>query len=268
MAITSAKKWIINQIMVHDALQSLDLHFQKLNITYMPIKGAYLVCTGLAEKMKQRTMRDLDILVKNQDMQIASDYFINLQSTKLKRYYKDNYRPTETAFLYPVNQAYISVEIHCQLNFSERFHLPTQKLFERSFNLSQVKHLPSTEDSLCIFLCHLQSHIPLEYHYTTLEEVYLLSSQSGFSWPVFWEIAQTTGIESFLFFILKLFENTYHLPIQSPRSYLYAYLLSTVFTESRYKTMPGWLKRVLFDLPFVRKPGKLVFHKLTKRKYH
>ncbi len=75
MDITPARQWVLNQIFYEEALKEIDEHFQKMQMSYMPIKGAYLICTGLAEKMENRFISDIDILVREKDMAEVSDYF-------------------------------------------------------------------------------------------------------------------------------------------------------------------------------------------------
>lgn len=200
MEITPAKKWALTQIFYQDVLNEIDTHFHNLNIKYMPIKGAYLICSGLAEKMKDRRISDIDILIQGKDMQKSSDYFINLENTELKVYYKDNYRPTETIFYYLLGGVKICIEIHSLLNYPERFILPTSELFTRSIDTNDVMHLPSPEDGLLIFLCHLQSHISFEFRENNMEEINIIASQNGFNWKTFWSRCPSTGIEAFIYF--------------------------------------------------------------------
>ena len=261
--ITPARKWALTQIWYQDVLNEIDTHFHKSNIEYMPIKGAYLICSGLAEKMSERRISDIDILVQEKDMQKSSDYFASLENTELKMYYKDNYRPTETIFYYSLGDVKVLVEIHILLNFPERFVLPTNDLFKRSKTGNGVLHLPSPEDSLLIFLCHIQSHMPFEFRNTYLEEINLLVSQEGFSWEKFWTLSPSTGIEPFIYFILTLYQNKYHSNINAPKRYLYSDLLVKKFSRQWFDHMPQWARRIFFDLPFVRRPIWLLFHKLS-----
>ena len=41
--------WVFKQFIFEDVLRELDDHFQHLKIDYMPIKGAYLICSGFGE---------------------------------------------------------------------------------------------------------------------------------------------------------------------------------------------------------------------------
>ena len=59
--------WVFKQFIFEDVLRDLDDHFQHLKIDYMPIKGAYLICSGLAKQIKSRSMNDIDILVRERD---------------------------------------------------------------------------------------------------------------------------------------------------------------------------------------------------------
>ena len=262
MEITPAKKWALTQVFYQDVLNEIDVHFHTLNIEYMPIKGAYLICSGLAEKMKDRHISDVDILVREKDMQKSSDYFAGLENTELKMYYKDNYRPTETIFYYSLGEVKVLIEIHMLLNFPQRFFLPTEEIFKRSKGSGSIMRLPSPEDSLLIFLCHMQSHMSFEFRNTYLEEIDLLASQDGFDWKTFWQLSKLTGIEPFIYFILKMYGKKYHTNINNSRSYLYADLLAQIFNQQRFEQIPQWARRIFLDLPFVRKPVWLLFNKL------
>lgn len=266
MEITPARKWALTQIVYQDILDEIDEHFHTLNVEYMPIKGAYLICSGLAEKMSERRICDIDILIHEKDMQKTSDYFAGLENTELRMYYKYNYRPTESIFYYSLAEAKVLLEIHMLLNFPERFVLPTDDLFSRSRPGDGRLRLPSPEDSLLIFLCHIQSHMPFEFRNTYLEEINLLVSQEGFSWEKFWDLSPSTGIEPFIYFTLRLYQKKYHCTINTPTNYLYSDLLVKKFSLQWFEQLPQWARRVFFDLPFVRRPVWLLFYKLFHNK--
>ncbi len=262
MEITPARQWALKQIIFKDALEEIDGHFKKLQIPYMPVKGAHLICTGMAEKMKERIIRDIDLMVEEEYMREVSDYFVNLENTELKIYHTENYRPTETALIYYFGHAVMHLEIHCQLNIAERFLLPTKVLFDRATAVDTYRRIPSPEDALLIFLCHLQTHIPFEFRSSTFDEIDLLSSHAHFNWDVFWQHCPATGIESFIYFILRVFSKRRPIPLKPSRHYRYAELLAGRFTVAWYETLQGWARRLLFDLPFVRQPGRLMLYKL------
>ena len=265
MEITPAKKWALTQIFYQDVLNEIDTHFHKLNIEYMPIKGAYLICSGLAEKMKERFISDIDILVQEKDMQKSSDYFMGLENTELKVYYKDNYRQTETIFYYSIGDVKICVEIHDLLNFPERFLLPTSDLFAHSTASGSVMRLPLPEDALLIFLCHLQSHIPYEFRESNMEEINIIASQDGFNWKTFWSQCPSTGIEAFIYFIIKLYQKKYPVIMLPSHRYIYSDLLAGLFNEKLYINMPYLMRRFFLELPFVRRPMWLLFNKLFNK---
>ncbi len=266
MEITPARQWALNQILYEDVLREIEEHFQHLQVPYMPIKGAHLICTGLAEKMKERFISDIDILVKEKDIQKVSDYFAALNNCNLKTYFTENYRPTESVFFYTINNVQVCLEIQCQLNVPERFLLPGSELFARSTNVDKVKRLPSAEDALLIFLCHLQTHIPFEFRDTTWEEINLLASQEGFDWDVFWQRCPSTGIEAFIYFILKVCRKMFPVPLKPSRHYWFAARMADIFSESQYQRMSPGLRRLFLDIPFVRKPLGLLFYKVFHTK--
>jgi len=262
MEITPARQWALKQILFEEALKEIDIHFNKLRIPYMPIKGAHLICTGVADKLKERIIRDIDILVEEEYMEEVSDYFVNLDNTQLKIYYRNNYRSTETALFYFIGEANIHLEIHCQLNFSERSLLPTPVLFDHATVADEFRRIAVPEDALLIFLCHLQTHIPFEFRKLTFDEINILISHVYFNWDVFWQRCPATGIEAFIYFILKAFSKRKPIPLHPSRHYIYAGCLADCFCEERYERMPFWARRLFLDLPFVRRPVWLLFYKL------
>lgn len=58
------QRWQIRQVVYAAVLEALDALFAELHIAYMPIKGAYLICTHLAEQIPAREMIDIDLLVR------------------------------------------------------------------------------------------------------------------------------------------------------------------------------------------------------------
>jgi hypothetical protein len=234
----------------------------------MPIKGAYLIATGLAGRMNNRLMSDIDILIEEENIQRATDYFSSLQNVSLIRKYSENYRQTETIILYDAGSFKVCVEIHCALNIPERFLLPVTVLFSHATQSKRYRYTLCSADALLICICHMQSHIPFEFRDTSFEEIDCIAGQDDFSWELFWERSRSTGIEAFIYFILILYSRKYQKSIRRQRNYWYARILASFFSLTLYGKMPIFLRRITLDIPFVRKPFHLLLYRITFRKRH
>lgn len=268
MAVSYEKTWIVKQILFQEILEELDKHFTLLQIRYMPIKGAYLIATGIAGRMKNRLMSDIDILIEEKNMHRTADYFSSLQNVSLMKKYTENYRQTETIMLYDAGSFKVCVEIHCALNIPERFFLPVTALFSHATQSKRYRYTPCSADALLICICHMQSHVPFEFRDTSFEEIDCIASQDDFSWEFFRERSRSTGIEAFIYFILILYSRKYYKSIHIQGNYWYARILASFFSLTLYDKMPIFLRRITLDIPFVRKPFHLLLHKITYRKRH
>jgi len=260
--LSTAKIWALRQLLYEEALRKLHDHFTKLNIGYMPIKGAHLILSGIAQQMSFRRMDDIDILVCPADLKTASDYFFALPKVTPKMYFADNSRPYETAFVYHLNSANINVEIHSILNFPERFTLETTDLFARGTCVCAPQFAPCAEDALLIFLCHLFTHFPFEWRETNFEEISLLCKQENFSWEKFNRLASSTGLQGFIYFIVKAYEKQTGNEVMVDKGYWYAGFLAGWIGLERCRKMPFMLKRLLCELPFVKRPWWMMRNKL------
>jgi Uncharacterised nucleotidyltransferase len=256
--ISAKKAWILRQLFFGDVLRGLDEHFAKLSIRYMPIKGAYLIAAGLAEKMPFRRMDDIDILVMPSDFAKAVDYFKALKDVR----FKDNYWPFEASFHYGPGEANAFVELHYQLNYPERFSLPAEALFSRSTRSQGMLVLPCPEDSLIIFLCHMFVHIPFEIRETAFDEIDLLRGQDSFSWEKFRELSLSTGLGPFFYYLLRVFEKRKKRGIPHGRPTLYATLCARMIGIEEYRKMPIFLRRMVLEIPFAKDPLGLILKKL------
>jgi hypothetical protein len=251
------KTWALQQLVYAEVLRRLDEHFAELNIRYMPIKGAYLIAGGLAEKMPFRRMDDLDILILPADFTRASDYFRNSDCVRMS----ENYWPFETSFFYTLGRDSIYVELHHQLNFPQRFNLPTADLFARAQQAGPHRSLPCAEDALLVCICHVLVHIAVELRETVCEEISLLSRQGDFSWERFWKLSSGTGIERFIGCIISWYAEHSGIPVPVPRSFALNRLFSQLLKPRPYGLMPVLLRKLLLEIPFVRDPAWLIRHK-------
>jgi len=257
--ISPERQWKYQQVFYAEILKDLDLHFFALKVHYMPIKGAYLIFSGLAEKISCRRMDDIDILVKREDFDKVCDYFTNLpQVTVLK-----NKMYFEKIFVYSLGSIHCHFEIHWLINYPERFNLPTDALFMRASLQKEGYCLcPSHEDALLILLCHAFTHIGFEFRETLFEEISLVSGQKGFQWDLFWKYAHTTGIELFIKLLLSCFSMDAACNHVAPKSNVIIFLLRPLLSVKRYAHLPHLVKRLLFEIPFARNPWRLILNKM------
>ena len=204
MKLSPQQKWKYNQVIYAELLDELDKHFKAINVCYMPIKGAYLIGSGLAEKMTYRRMDDVDILVKKEDFENVCGFLSFLPQVKFlkHRWY------FEKEFAYSMGSFICYLEIHSLLNESSRFDLSTEKLFERALPCEGMRVVPCFEDAMVILICHLIVHIAHEMRETVFEEISLISKHKDFKWEKFWSIAKTTNILPFFHFILFWYKNS------------------------------------------------------------
>jgi hypothetical protein len=220
----------------------------------MPIKGAYLITSGLAGRMERRKMLDIDILVLPGDFQKAVEHFSHHPKAKPDQ----NYWPFEMSFHYDMGHAGVYVEIHHQINYPERFVLPAQDLFARSTHSSGPMILPCPEDAMLILLCHALVHIAYEFRGTVFEEISLISEQKGFSWERFWELSEGTGIRRFICMILSWYGERLKKGLTVPHLPLYSSIAKPLLTSSLYQFMPTIIRKLIFEIPFAAEPWKLI----------
>jgi hypothetical protein len=280
---TPERIWKYNQVLYAEVIDALNSHFEAIKARYMPIKGAYLICSGLAEKMPYRRMDDIDILVKREDFERVCEYFSNLpQVTFLKHecYF-------ETEFIYSIGSLQWYFEIHWQLSYPARFNLPTSDLFHRAVPSNGMRVLPCGEDAMIILLCHAFVHIAYEIRDTLFMEIALISATDKFSWAKFWEVGATTGITSFFNFIFFCYEKETacgkhddvqnflvrsfaepHAPSRRPWLRLklkncYARLLAKLMGLKGYKYLPFFIRRLFVEFPFMYKPLLMIKARLS-----
>jgi len=242
-------QWVAKQFLCEEVLEELDREFTAIKTPYMPIKGAYLICSGLSSYLPYREMQDIDILVHQEHLKKVTEYFFSLRNVTPVTHYNTNYRPYETQFQYHIRTQSIPVEIHSLLNFRDRFLLETEDLFTRAVKKGAFRYLPSATDSLLIFICHLQTHISFHFRDTDFDEIRLLSEQNGFRWEEFWERAEGTGIKSFFKLILRIYnQRTRHnVGLNEKVTFIENIQLSYVADKDLNK-IAKWKKRFLFEI--------------------
>jgi hypothetical protein len=250
------KRWVVKQILYRDLLTELDGHFTNMDVRYMPIKGAYLILAGLAERIDAREMLDVDILVDRENFDAVCDYFARCPNTTVE----DDPWYFERTVWYHLGSQRLRVEIHYLLNRPERFILPPQELFARGLQKGTFLWLPGPEDALAIAVCHALVHIAWSgLREAVFDDVSVLARMPDFAWPRFETIMAQTGIMRFRRFLFLLLERKrgLWLPGLEKRIPFWMKLLAGIFMR-RYGRMPVWLQRLLFEIPFVRDPWRMI----------
>jgi hypothetical protein len=244
------KRWVVKQMLYRDLLTELDGHFVAMGVDYMPIKGAYLILTGLAEQIDAREMLDVDILVDRENFDRVRDYFAACPSVITK----DDPWPFEFG-VYFSNSFHkpLLVEVHHQLNRPERFHLLTADLFSRAQQIGPFCWLPSLEDGLTIAVCHSLVHIGWgHFREDVFADFDVITGNPAFSWERFEPIMSTTGISRYWQFLCLLYEKRYGRKLYPRVSHsLWAGLALATYLKW-YGKIPVPFMRALFELPFVR----------------
>jgi hypothetical protein len=188
------RRWNIRRIVYEEALAGLDAVFASLGITYMPIKGAHLICTSLAGKIAAREMRDIDLLVRPADF--AKTVAALDDHPQFSREPPDKW-DFEQSFLYRHGNHSIHFELHRALNRPERFLLDIDELFDRATTRTAVQRIMTPEDALVVFVCHTLVHLVDGIPEHTFREADILIQAEGFSWEQFGVLLRATGIERF-----------------------------------------------------------------------
>jgi hypothetical protein len=263
-------EWVFKQFLFDDVLRELDDHFRQLNIGYMPVKGAYLICSGLAKKIVSRHMFDIDVLVRENDFDIVIDHFTALPKVVIAEkswpLYKKGWQ-FEVTLYYPFEGRTINVDIHKSINLRQRFFLPPEALFARGIKGGLRRTLPCAEDALAICLCHRFSHVAHVFPDVASDDVPVLISDS-FDWARFWKIAASTGIAAFMYYTLKKYERkgmirAFPVPSKTVK-FLYADFLIMVAGNHGFAVAPSMLRRLCFELPFCRDPLGLILDKYAR----
>ncbi|KMQ50290.1 hypothetical protein CHISP_2759 [Chitinispirillum alkaliphilum] len=254
---SSGKNWAISQLVYGSVLEDLDKFFAHLNIHYLPIKGAHLICSGLSRNLTTRSMTDIDLLVREADYQKCIEFFSDHDS--FTKHQPDPWR-FEQAFTYDHNGIAVKLEIHHQLNRPERFHLPTEELFSRAEFQTEVRMLSGNEDALLILICHSLVHIAERFKKSTFEEIETLINQNRFCWSTFQQLLKRSGIEPFGNALLKRYarERNTKLPVEL-RSFFWAQFLVNRLSHKRYTGIRRNLRQLLVECSLVRNPCALAF---------
>jgi hypothetical protein len=261
--------WVFKQFLFEDVLRDLDDHFQRLNIDYMPIKGAYLICAGLARQIRSRTMSDVDILVRERDFDAVVSHFRSIPNARIAEgSWPINKKgwPFEVTFLVPYKGRIFNIDFHKLVNLCQRFILPTEHLFARGMHRGH-RTLPCAEDALIICLCHGLSHAGHFFSDALFGDVELLTNTS-MDWARFWDIADSTGVAAFIYYVLKRFERKGKIPSflvpKKTIKFTYADFLLLLTRKCGIGSLPPFLGRLLMELPLCHDPIGLVLNKFAR----
>ena len=263
--------WVFKQFIFEDVLRELDDHFQRLSIDYMPIKGAYLICSGLAKQIKSRGMSDIDILVRERDFDEVVSYFRSIPNVTIAEgSWPVNKKgwPFEVTFYYPFKGSMVSIDFHKLINLRERFLLEPEVLFNRGVKQGR-RTLPSAEDALAICLCHGFSHAAHALDDNVFNDIAILINTS-INWPKFWRITESTGITAFIYYVLKKIEKKdgvqmNRLPKSTIKFIYVDFLLERFFGKSIFPDLPKLFRRFFIELPLCRNPIGLIVGKCSRR---
>ncbi|MBD3345625.1 MAG: hypothetical protein GF401_11235 [Chitinivibrionales bacterium] len=258
---TPEQTWKLRQVLYGEILDQLDQDFSAMNLQYMPIKGASLICSGLAEKISSRTMNDIDILVLPDRFTRASDYFDSSGTTVARE--KESW-PFAKAFYYVSGSTNVVIEMHAMLNRPERFYLPTSTLFKRGTHTRSKRVLPCLEDMLLIMMCHQLVHGAQIPQQSFFEEMKLILSQPAFNRRRFFDYARQTGIASWIYYLLELCKRKESTTLTWPRRFRYPDLLLMLPEFIIYGKQAALLRKIFIELPFSRNPWQLMRYKLSK----
>lgn len=253
--------WTVRQMVYGKLLDHLDTVFGELAVPYMPVKGAYLICAGLAARIPRRRMVDVDILVLPDDFDRAVAWF---QAAPHARERPGTW-PFEREFYYTFAGRTLEVEIHRALNHCERFLLPPEDLFARGVHVGGLRVLPSAEDALLVAVAHTLVHVVEGLDESRFGEYRLLASQPGFRWSTFRQRAADAGIGPFADLVLQWAwrASGERAPAGGSRA-LRARVLGACLPSRVCSRIPAWLRRALLEAPFVRRPLGLALLRLRR----
>jgi hypothetical protein len=247
-------QWQLKQFLYAEVLRELDEHFAAMKVRYMPIKGAYLILSGLAEKIPARKMVDIDILVEKENFSKAVDYFARCPRARL---HHDEWY-FEQPFYYSFAGGEVHVELHFLLNRPERFKLETERLFAEGERKGEWLWLPSAEWAMVITVCHALVHIAYYLDQSVFDDIRVMSAVPALRWERFWPLAASTGIRPFFYFLFSLADVGAPVVERGRRKEeLLAAMLVVLYRNGLYHRLPSRLRRLFCELPFARKPLRL-----------
>lgn len=253
--LTHSRKWALRQAVYGHVLERLDALFEHHSVPYMPIKGAWLIASGLAARLPTRPMDDIDLLVSSADFERAVTLVADQEETTIV----PSAWPFEREFTWRQAGFVAHLEIHQGLNYPERFRLPADELFARARERRGERFLPAPEDALAILVCHKLVHVSKSFHRGGTDEIALIAGLPGFEWHRFWETMDSTGVKRFAVLVLRYAAMEIRMPIPfPPQSMPYVDALVRWVPLARYNRLPELLRRIVLEAAFVRDPVGLL----------
>ncbi len=256
-------RWRARQAVYGEVLDALDRVFACIPVEYMPLKGAHLICSGIAEKMASREMIDIDLLVRPSVFEDTLEFLSSHGS--LIRLPPDPWS-FEQPFVYLHGRHRVRFELHSGLNRPERFFLDVDAMFDRAALQTSVRRIMTPEDALLILICHTLVHLVDGIRDQVYEEALLLSGESAFSWERFSAVLRSSGIERFAKALLTLAGRKagLMLPHQFKADPIGIALLS-IKSPRRGRGVLTLLFRCLIELSFVKSPLSMAWRYIRKK---
>lgn len=260
MQTSRISEWNGRQLVFGQALDEVEALFRGRGFTFMPIKGAYLLMTGIAASIPERIMQDIDLLIPESNFDQTCNWFATLPNVIEKK----GYWKFERIFFYTTLGMPVCFEFHKYVNAPARFLLPNKDLFSRGVPANTTCILPDPTDCLLIHVCHMLVHIIDGFNEQHLLEIEHYLNHPGFSWEQFLERSKTTGVHTFIWLVMRSYSRAmnYSVPLPKPLS-PYALFLDK-FNLFLAGSNP-LLRKIFFEVPFVRNPVWLLFYKMTHK---
>lgn len=252
--------WKICQVLYGIALEEIASLFVKHNLCFMPIKGAYLIMSGLASHISERKMVDIDLLIPEDRFSETCEWFGSLENVNL---YPDTYGDFEVSFFYALGRRKIYVEFHRLINFSARFILPNKDIFMRGKKVEEGVIFPDITDVLLIHICHMLTNVIYGYNKLAFDEISIYHTQPDFSWQHFWMRAEATGIIAFITLILQIYQKKHAVTIPFLYRYKKLYVKFIVWSTLFITLKNRLFRRILLEIPFVRDAFWLFKYKVS-----
>ena len=249
--------WQALQLIYGMALEDLSVLFSKRNLTFMPVKGAYLILTGNAEKIPDRKMVDIDLLIPEKMFDTTCDWFASLPGVTEN----PEYWSYERMFVFMCSGFPLYVELHRHINSPARFLMDTEAVFSRGSKLNDACILPDPIDASVMYVCHMLVHVIKGFDEQVYREMEVYIHQEGFCWDIFWQRARGTGITGFIWLAVRKCSRVVNAAFQvPPPPSLYAAFIDKfdLFMRSERPLF----RRAFFEMPFVRNPGILLWYKI------
>lgn len=266
MLSSTSKHWVLKQLFLKNVLDHLDKTLFLSNCQWMPIKGAYLIMSGLSEKITSRDMSDVDILVRPENFYTVMQIFrqdFRLDGSAVFDHSAEN-------VFNEFNGVQILLEIHHRLKPDYVFRLPVSELIGRGIPVTQSMILPCLEDALLIAVLHqLKGHLTHLPSTTLYGDIGAISEAPGFDWTKFWSFARETGVYRSVNMLLAMYNKDCgkNIPIRQRSPHIY--FIEAAIRRKWFYRLPLLCRKLLVAIFFWRNPWAWmwfsVVHRLGRR---